>query len=201
MKSILVASSLLAFAALAAVAQKPTAPPPVPTETVRLEGIVAVVGDQPITRFDLQEQVLAKIQGGAVTPPKTRDDTLGIERDILNDMIEEELLLQKAKELKIEVADADITPQVDAQIRRIRAGFPSESEFRAALTRASMGTPEEYRKYLLEQFRRQATHDKTLRKLQQDGKIIPVNVTDAEIAAEFDKAKQYLGPCRPRSAV
>ena len=33
-------------------------------------------------------------------------------------MIEEELLLQKAKELKIEVPDADITPHVDRQIKR-----------------------------------------------------------------------------------
>ncbi|HEY4129705.1 MAG TPA: peptidylprolyl isomerase [Gemmatimonadaceae bacterium] len=197
MKPILVASSLLSVAFFSVVAQQPRAVASTPAETVRLEGIVAIVGDQPITRFDLQEQVLAKIQGGAVTPPKTRADTLAIERDMLSDMIDEELLLQKAKELKIEVADADIAPQVDAQIRRIRAGYSNETEFRGALTKAGMGAPEEYRKYLLEQFRRQATHDKTLRKLQQDGKIIPVNVTDAEIAAEFDKAKQYLGPKPP----
>jgi peptidyl-prolyl cis-trans isomerase SurA len=83
---------------------------------------------------------------------------------------------------------------VDAQIKGIRSRFGTETEFRNALSKASMGTPEEYRKYLMEQFRRRATHDKTLRKLQADGKIIPVNVTDEEIAAEFERAKQYLGP-------
>ncbi|HEY4138472.1 MAG TPA: peptidylprolyl isomerase [Casimicrobiaceae bacterium] len=196
MKKFLIASSVLSLAAVAGAAQVPT-PPAVPVTQpamVSLEGIVAIVGDQPITRFDLMEQVLAKIQSGSVTAPKTRADTLAIERDLLSDMIDEELLLQKAKDLKIEVTDADISPQVDGQIKRIRAGYGTETEFRAALTRAGMGTPEEYRKYLMEQFRRQATHDKTLRKLQADGKIIPVNVTDAEISAEFERAKPFLGP-------
>jgi peptidyl-prolyl cis-trans isomerase SurA len=198
MKSILLASSVLCGAALVASAQLPAPAIPAPAPTsVRLETIVAVVGDQPITRFDLQEQVLAKIQGGGVAEPKTHADTLAIQRDALNDMIEEELLLQKAKDLKIEVADADITPQVDRQVKDIRSRFGTETEFRNALAKASLGTPEEYRKYLLEQFRRKALHERTLRKLQTDGKIIPVNVTDEEISAEFERAKQYLGPKPP----
>lgn len=160
---------------------------------VQLESIVAVVGDAVITRYELQEQVLSKIQQRAVPEPKTSADTLGIEVDVLNDMIEEELLLQKAKDLKIEVTDADITPNVDRQIKQTRANFSSETEYRTALGRAGLGTPEDYRKYLMDQFRRQYLHERILRKLQEDGKIIPVNVTDAQIAMEFEKAKPFLG--------
>jgi peptidyl-prolyl cis-trans isomerase SurA len=193
MKRLFFASSIpaaLAFAATAAAAQTSTTP----TADIPLESIVAVVGETPITRFDLQEQVLGKIQRGEVQPPVTHADTLKIEHDALEDMIEEELLLQKAKELNIEVADADITPMVDQQIKQTRASFPSEAEFRSALAKSSLGTPEEYRKYLIDQFRRRALHQRVLSKLQQDGKIVPVNVTDAEIAAEFEKAKPFLGP-------
>jgi peptidyl-prolyl cis-trans isomerase SurA len=190
MKRLFLASSLLAATAGGAVAQTSAAP----TAVVPLESIVAVVGETPITRFDLQEQVLGKIQRGQVQPPVTHADTIKVERDALEDMIEEELLLQKAKELNIEVADADISPMVDQQLKQTRASFPSEAEFRSALAKSSLGTPEEYRKYLMDQFRRQYTHQRVLSKLQQDGKIVPVNVTDEEIAAEFEKAKPFLGP-------
>ena len=161
--------------------------------SIQLESIVAIVGDAVITRYELQEQVLSKIQQRAVPEPKTAADTLGIQVDVLNDMIEEELLLQKAKDLKIEVTDADITPNVDRQIKQTRANFSSETEYRNALSRAGLGTPEDYRKYLMDQFRRQYLHERILRKLQEDGKIIPVNVTDAQIAMEFEKAKPFLG--------
>ncbi|HXT14881.1 MAG TPA: peptidylprolyl isomerase [Gemmatimonadaceae bacterium] len=191
MRTQFLATSLLALSASLS-AQQPVAA--APTKPVPLEGIVAVVGDQLITRFDLQEAYLAKIQRGEVPPPKTREDTLTIERDALNDMVEEELLIQKAKDLKVEVTDADITPAVDNQVKNVRAGFTNETEFRNALAKAGMGTPEEYRRYLMDQLRRRYTHEKVLRKLQQDGKIIPVNVTDAEVAAEFEKEKPFLGP-------
>jgi parvulin-like peptidyl-prolyl isomerase len=164
------------------------------TQSVKLESIVAVVGDSVITRFELQEAVLAKIQGKQVPVPANHADSLSLQLETLNDMIDEELLLQKAKDLKIDVPDADITGDVDRQIKQTRANFSSETEYRSALAKASLGTPEEYRKYLMEQFRRRYTHERVLRKLQQDGKIVSVNVTDAQVAAEFERAKPFLGP-------
>lgn len=164
------------------------------TQSVKLESIVAIVGDSVITRFQLQEVVLGKLQNRQVPPPATHADTLALQVETLNDMIDEELLLQKAVDLKIEVPDADIAGDVDRQIRQIRANFSSETEFRNQLAKASLGTPEDYRKYLMEQFRRRYLHERILRRLQQDGKIIPVNVTDEQIVAEFERAKPFLGP-------
>jgi peptidyl-prolyl cis-trans isomerase SurA len=189
--STLVASSLaLLTLSSPAFAQQLAAKP----QTAELEGIVAIVGDALITRFELQEQVLGKIQRHEVEEPKTHADTLAIEREALSDMVEEELLLQKAKDLKLDVPDADVAPMVDQQLKNARAQFGTETEFRTALAKASLGTPEEYRKYLMEQFRKQRMHQKVLAKLQQDGKIVPVNVTDQQIAAEFERAKPFLGP-------
>lgn len=190
-KSLFVPSS---FAALALGATVAAAQQPAATQSAQLESIVATVGQSVITRFDLQEAVLGRIQQHQVSEPKTHRDTVALQVDALNDMIEEELLLQKAKELKIEAVDADITPRVDQQIRAARAQFSNETEFRNTLARAGLGTPEDYRKYLLDQYRRQYIHQKVLAKLQQDGKIIPVNVTDEQIAVEFERAKPFLGP-------
>jgi len=188
MRTHLIAASLLVAGASAARAQQPQ-----PT-SIPLEGIAAVVGDQIITRFDLEEQYLGKIQRKEVPAPKTRADSMKIRLDVLNDMIDEELLLQKAKDLKVEVTDADITPAVDQNVKQVRANFSNETEFRNELAKAGMGTPEEYRRYLMDQLRRQYTHQKVLQKLRTDGKIIPVNVTDAEVAAEFEREKPFLGP-------
>lgn len=190
MRRSLASSALLVVTASALAAQQPAAP----SSPAALDAIVAVVGDQPITRFDLQERVLGKIQRKEVKEPTSDSASRVLYRDVLNDMVEEELLIQKAKELKVEATDAEITPMVDRQVREIKSQFATETEFRNALAKSSLGTPEEYRKFLLDQYRRQSTLEKTIRKLMQDGKIVPVNVTEAEINAAFDREKDFLPP-------
>lgn len=177
-------------------AQTPTPPATqaVQTGPIALDAIVAVVGDQPITRIDLRERVLGKIQRKEVAEPANLKDSVMLDSATLSDMIEEELLLQKANDLKVSVTDADVAPLLDRQIRETRGRFQTETEYRNALAQAGLGTPEEYRKYLLEQYRRRYTLERTVAKLKQDGKIVPLNVTDAEVAAEFDKSKDFLPP-------
>ena len=166
-----------------------------PTAPVKLDAIVAIVNDQPITRFDLRDAVLAKIQRHETEEPKDSAAMLVLEWETLTDMIQDELLIQSAKDLKITIADADISPQVDAQIRNAKLQM-SEAEFRSELVKAGLGTPEDYRKFLMEQYRRQYTRERVVAKLTQDGKIVPVSVSEVEISAEFDKAKQFL-PKKP----
>ena len=161
--------------------------------SVPLDAVVAVVGDQVITCYDVKERINQLIQGG-MPAPTTDSARKAIARQTVQEMVEQELLLQKAKELKIEAPDNEISAAVDKQIRETRLKFPSESEFRSALTTAGMGTPEEYRSYLLEQFRRNSLLERTMAKLRQDQKLVPVNVTNAEVEAEFARAKPFLGP-------
>ncbi|HEY4216162.1 MAG TPA: peptidylprolyl isomerase [Gemmatimonadaceae bacterium] len=191
------ASSAFLLAASTLSAQQPTPPAPAAAQApAQLDAIVGVVGDEPITRYDLREKVLARIQTG--TPaPTTPADSVTLDSIVLSDMMDEELLIQKAKDLKIEVEDADLSPQVDRQVKDVRSKYASETEFRNALAEASLGTPEEYRRYLMDEYRRQMTLDKTIRQLTTDGKIVPVNVTDAEIQAEYDRNKSFLQPKPP----
>ena len=186
--------STLALASAGALGAQEPVKPAAATAPIQLDAIVAVVGDQPITRYDLREAVITKIQAKAAKEPTDSISAFKLDSTTLDEMIQDELLLQKAKELKIETPDADIAPQVDQQIRDIRTQFPTEAKFREELAKASLGSPEEYRKFLMDQYRRQATRQKTLQKLQQDGKIVPVNVTDAEISAEFERSKEFIPP-------
>jgi peptidyl-prolyl cis-trans isomerase SurA len=188
-----------AFAALAltsgAAAQQP-APTPRPaaagaTQRVPLDQVVGVVGAHPITWYDLQERINMMRQEGRPVP----SDSLGFlefARTVLNQMIDEEVLVQKAKELKIEVPDVDLTNSVDRQFKQVRERFSSESEFRTQLQRAGLGSPEEYRRFLTEQLRRDELQRRVIDKLKQEGKLVQVSVTDVEVSEAFERNKARL---------
>src|SRR5947207_15508072 len=113
--------------ALAACAAPLNAQQPV-AQRATLDRIVAVVGDQPITRFDLEQRVLQDQQRG-VKPPSDSAGRRQYELQTLNTMIDEELLLQKAKELKVEVPDNELNTAVDRQVRDVKARFATATEF------------------------------------------------------------------------
>jgi peptidyl-prolyl cis-trans isomerase SurA len=160
-----------------------------------LDRIVAVVGDQPITRFDLEQRMLQDQQRG-FRPPTDSAALKAYEMQTLNTMIDEELLLQKAKDLKVDVPDNEINSAVDKQIRDIKARFPTESEFRTELAKAGLGTPEEYRRMLVDQMKRDGTIKRTMQKLREDNKVIPANVTEDEVKEAFERSRASL-PRRP----
>jgi peptidyl-prolyl cis-trans isomerase SurA len=184
--SVLGAAFILALCAMPLAAQE---------QTVPLDRIVAIVGDQPITRYDLEQRILQDQQRGVQVPTDSANRH-AYELQTLNMMVDEELLLQKAKELKIDVPDNDLNNQVDKQIRDIKARFPSEAQFRSELAKAGLGTPEEYRRMLLDQMRRDQTIQKVMQKLREDNKIIPANVTEKDVEEAYERSKASL-PKRP----
>jgi peptidyl-prolyl cis-trans isomerase SurA len=185
-----------AVLASGAAAQRPTPPPrpatpAVVAQRVPLDQIVGVVGAHPITWYDLQERINVMRQEGRQVPSDSAG-YLEFVRTTLNQMIDEEVLVQKAKELKIEVPDADLTNSVDRQFKQVRDRFSSESEFRTQLQRAGLGSPEEYRRFLTEQLRRDELQRRVIDKLRQDGKLVQVSVSDAEVSEAFDRNKGRL---------
>jgi peptidyl-prolyl cis-trans isomerase SurA len=190
---LLSAAALVAALPLASSAQVP-APANSQTTSVTvipLDRVVAVVGDVPITQSDVQERVIAKRQEGAQLPT----DSAGFHTFILgvvNELVEEELLLQKAKDLKIEVPDADVNNTVDKQIKDIRSRFASDAEYRNELRKAGLGTPEEFRRFRADQVRRSELISRTVKQLREDGKIIAPNVTDAEVQEAYERNKSAL---------
>jgi peptidyl-prolyl cis-trans isomerase SurA len=177
-------------------AQQPTPPPRPATaaavaQRVPLDQVVGVVGAHPITWYDLQERINVMRQEGRQVPSDSAG-FLEFARTVVNQMIDEEVLVQKAKALKIEVPDADLTNSVDRQFKQIRDRFSSESEFRTQLQRAGLGSPEEYRRFLTEQLRRDELQRRVVDKLRQDGKLVQVSVTDAEVSEAFERSKGRL---------
>lgn len=157
------------------------------TDTV--DRIVAIVGTAAITWSDLATAVNQQRAAGLKLP----DDPAGqmqVARGVLNNLVDEEILVQKAKELGLTVADADVASRVDAQIRDVRAHFANDAEYRAELKNAGFGSPEEYRRTLMDQFRREALQQKAFAELQKRAR--PASVPEDSVTAAFERARPLL---------
>jgi peptidyl-prolyl cis-trans isomerase SurA len=86
-----------------------------------------------------------------------------------------------------------VASSVDDQEKNIRKRFQSDAEFKAALKEAGMGTIEEWRKITGDQLRRDKMQQQVMQKLQRDGKVSAVNVSEEEIREAFEVFKQRIG--------
>ena len=154
-----------------------------------VDRVVAVVGSSVITWSDLAAAVNEQRAAGLQLPSDAAGQ-LEVARGVLNNLIDEEILVNKAKDVKVDVTDAEVAPQVDKQIKEVRSHFQSDVEYRNELKVAGFGSPEEYRRTLFDQFRRRLIQQKTFAELQKRAK--PQGVTEAEITAAFDKVKTQL---------
>ena len=195
--SLVVALATAALFTRALPAQNPIVPAAtsIAQGEVAIDRVVAVVGNHPILYSNVIEAVNVRRAQGLTLPT----DSLGQEkvmRTVLNDLIDEEVLVQKAKEEKVVVADNDVAATVEAQIKRVRGNFQTEPEYRAELVKAGFGTPEEYRRSLTEDARRQAMQSQLIQKLKTDGKLVQVGVSEADVSKTYDERKADL-PKRP----
>ncbi|HUQ18614.1 MAG TPA: peptidylprolyl isomerase [Gemmatimonadaceae bacterium] len=189
MRKTIFASLILALP-MVAVAQSPARNTAAPVaSTVPVDRVVAVVGDQPILWSDVLSYINQQRASGVQVPP----DSAGQEafaKDALNQLIDEEILVQKAHEMKVDVTEAEVNRSVDEQIKRIRDQFKTEEEYRTELKNAGFGTPEEYHRTLYTQFYRRALQQRVFPDLQKTAHA--KNVSEAEIEEAFQKNKDVL---------
>ena len=167
-----------------------------------VDRVVAVVGTEPILLSDVQERVLIQqAQNGLKLPPDSASRTT-LRRQILQTMIDDEVLYQKARrDTSITVTDAEVLSKAEDQARAIRDQYRSEAEFRATITAAGFVTPEEWRRWLTDEQRRSQYQDAYLSKLRQDGKLHPANVTLPELRQAFREWQQTQGQTQKRPAM
>ncbi|HJP84996.1 MAG TPA: peptidylprolyl isomerase [Gemmatimonadaceae bacterium] len=161
---------------------------PIPP-TLPIDKVVAIVGDQPLLWSDVLTAINQRRAQGMQLPPDSAGQA-ALARQVLGELIDEEILVQKAKEMKLEVVESDITSAADRQIKSVRAQFPTDEDYRNELRKAGLGTPDEYRKSLIDQYRRQQYQQKAFAELKKTAK--PVNVSDEDITAAFERSKTEL---------
>jgi peptidyl-prolyl cis-trans isomerase SurA len=184
--------NLLAVAALGPVAlaaQSPVIPVHSTPGPLPIDRVVAIIGEQPLLWTDVLTAINQRRAQGLQVPTDSVQQA-ALARTVLNDLVDEEILVQKAKEMKLEVTESEIISAADRQIKSVRSQFKSDEEYRTELRNAGLGTAEEYRKALIEQYRRQNLQQKAFAEMRKRAK--PVNVTDEEVTAAFEKSRTDL---------
>lgn len=167
---------------------------PRPAE-LNVDRIVAVVGDQVVLFSDVLEYINQRRAQG-MTIPTDSAGQIALMRQVTNELVNEELLVQQAAVDSIVITDAEVSLAVQQQLDRVRGQFQTEAEYRSELVKAGFGTPDEYRRTLTEDIRRAQMQQRLFDKLRRDGRLPPVAVSEAEITAAFEANKANL-PRRP----
>lgn len=180
-------AALALSAATPAFAQRPTpAPGPAATSTgpaatstlaratpslersVLIDRVIAIVNDEALTQYDINEQtrgVLAQMKAQKVTPPA--QDVL--EKQLLDRLITERVLMQYAKESGIRVDDT----QVERTIARIAQDNKlTPDEFRKAVEREGM---------VFTKYREDIRNEMIIQRLREREVEGRVSVSDAEV--------------------
>jgi peptidyl-prolyl cis-trans isomerase SurA len=178
-----------ALAPLALGAQVPATATRAVPPSLPIDRVVAIVGEQPVLWTEVLTAINQRRAQGLQVPPDSAGQN-ALARSVLNDLVDEEILVQKAKELKLEVTEAEITAAADRQIKTVRSQFKSDEEYRTELRNAGLGTAEEYRKGLIDQYRRQNLQQKAFAELRKRAK--PANVTEEDVTAAFERSRADL---------
>jgi peptidyl-prolyl cis-trans isomerase SurA len=182
-------AALFAVVTGTAGAQGPVAPSA--DSTTSIDRIVAVVGDQPILRSEVEEE-LGKMKAEGQQMPTDSAAQQQLVTDINNGLIDDDVMVAEAKKQKIEVNDNDISGEVDKQVAQIRGRFASDAEYRQQLKLSGFGTPDEYRRWLMDKARRTSLQQKLFEKLRQEDKLPPAPVSEAEVDSFFQASKGQI---------
>lgn len=178
---------LLAAAPLAAQEGLPAGP----LRTIEVDRIVAVVGTAPILFSEVLEQInVARARGMQI--PADSMGQLRIAREFLSQIVDEEVMVAVAKDYKIEVADGDVSAQVERQIDGVRGRFASEEQFLTALRREGFGSPDQWRRQAMERAKREEMISRARDSLKAKGRLAPANVTEREVTEAFERARTEL---------
>lgn len=191
MRKVLVSILAVMPAVLAAQTPTPSASLSAPASrtTVPVDRVVAVVGDQVILWSDVMNSINQQRAAGLQLPPDSAGQAT-LSKDALNALVDEEILVQKARLMKVEVTPDEVNRGVDDQVKRVRSQFQTDDEFRQELRNAGFGTPEEYKRTLYEQIYRRQLQQRVFEELRKTA--VGRNVGESEVNEAFEKNKSQL---------
>jgi peptidyl-prolyl cis-trans isomerase SurA len=158
-----------------------------------IDRIAAVVGERIILVSEIDEEINQR-RGNGLQVPEDSAALMALRHQVLNDLVDDEVIYQRARrDTSINVTDQEVQNAVDEQVRQVRSQFHSDAEFRTALQGASLGTPEEYRRWLTDKQRRAAYQQRYIGKLQQEGKLRAGTISEADLQRAYQEAMAREG--------
>jgi len=149
--------------------------------------VLATVGNEKITKGDLEKQIDAQLKqqfgDDYATNTKVKDQVKQAKQQGLNSLITQSILLQKATELNLKPSDDEINSKVDETMNGYKTQYPEEGQFEDALKQAG----------LTEDGLRDSLKKQVIMSAVQEYMLKDVTVTDEDIQTYYDanKDKQF----------
>jgi len=161
--------------------------PPLYAQKKLVDRIVAVVGDDVILEGELLEHLFITSQQAGIS---LQDSVKLIElkNQILEGLITEKVILQRAREKDILVSADEVDAAIDKDLETIRRRFTTDEEFLAALSEEGL-TLTSYRDGLREEREKQLLQEKFMQEL----KLPPKHVSDSEVREYFEANRDNFG--------
>jgi len=141
-----------------------------------VEQIVVRVNDRLITQSEFDKRLAI-----AARAPNHPTDPAEIERNVLEDLIKEKLLEERAKEMSVSATDEE----VEAAVARVKAQYNlnTDAEFDAALAQSGMTRDE---------LKRQMRQSITLQKVVGRDVASQLQLTDDQLRLEYERKKDQF---------
>jgi peptidyl-prolyl cis-trans isomerase SurA len=162
-----------------------------------VDRIAAVVGDSVIPLSQIEERIF-QLSTRGVQIPEDQESLAALRRDVLDQMIGEQLIIQAAlQDTTIVVDDQDLEEAVSEEMQQRTAAFGGQAAFQRALADQgwSLAT---YREFLRGQYRQQQLYEQFMAKKARD--LRSVVVEESEVRAFFEAQGDAIGQ-RPPSVV
>jgi len=184
---VLIAALVLLAAPLAPCVAQQVPPQTAPT-VHPIDRIVAVVGKTAILATELD----VAIEEWRARERPLPSDSNAAKLEVLDDLINIEILLQKARDFNITVTDDELAPEVDAYIRQVRdRSFQGdETAFRAALQTSEFKTLEGFRARQMDAQRKTRLQQLAIDSLRAHGRFPTVPVSEQELRTAFEQFRK-----------
>jgi peptidyl-prolyl cis-trans isomerase SurA len=145
-----------------------------------IDRIVATVGGDIILYSDLQRQITQMRSSGV------RDELLN-SAEVLNNMVEHRLMIQKAKDLGITVDEKAIKSYAERYMAQIKSQFETEADFQAELRKMNTSQRD-----LMNYFVEQITESELTKQLVDKHISSQARVEEAEMRAFYEASKDSM---------
>jgi peptidyl-prolyl cis-trans isomerase SurA len=161
--------------------------------TLEVDRVVAVVGNEPILKTQVEVE-LFRMQSQGIQIPTEPRELRQVQLQIIEELINGELLVQEAlRDTSIRITPEEIAEAVDLEFRKVRQSIASELEFQAELRKSGFQTPDEYRRWLGEEQRRSLLQTRLIDQLRSLGELDAIPPTEQELREYFDARKDVAG--------
>ena len=145
-----------------------------------IDRVVAKVGTDVVLLSDLQKQ-LAQMQSAKMLTPETDP------RNVLMDMVEQKLMIQKAKDLNLQIDEARIKSTAERYMKQIKSRYPDDAAFTADLRKSKL-SESDLMKYYVDMITESALTEQLVSKYISS----KVKVTEKEMQQYYQVTKDTL---------